>query len=367
MGLGSSGGIDDDDYDDEEEDGIPPEQTTVDDHEGDSGSGTAAAGAAAGAGAASGGGAAAGGAATAGTGNPSVDGEGEDPKEETESENDEAPEQQPPEESETEPEQENTSDEQQPDNQEPDVKESEEEDDEQEAQEAELTVYTDAWDVTGWGIEPVLKKLEQDFGISFDLSYELLSPREFEVEDWNKASSRYAMPYAQVVDLPDDTKISTSALHAARELDQDLFRDYLRRLRIAALVEGRDIEDRGLLIELADEAGYDTTKFNERWYGNIDDIGQYDTTPKMWATVGDHEIPWQGNLEYELAFGVLMDNNVLPVGSPSSYDQLVEEYEPITSKEISVIKGDADAETKLDQVAGVVPSQYGDETFWEQA
>jgi len=247
--------------------------------------------------------------------------------------------------------------------------EEEEEDDDQEPKEAELVVYTDAWDATGWGIEPVLKKLEQDFGLGFDLSYEPFTPRELDSNDWGEVSSRYDMPYTQVVELPDNTKLSTSALHVAQELDPDLFRDYLRRLRIAALAEGRNIEDRELLVELAGEVGFDTYEFEENWYGDIDDMGEFEAIPIIHVTIGDHEIPWSGHLEYGLAYGVLLDNDVLPVGDSSTYDQLVGEYGPITTTEIADITGDdrEQIKTELEEREDVVRVEYGDAGFWDQA
>lgn len=396
MGIGGSGGGGGTDTEDEEEDdeGVPPEQTTVDDipddeTTNDSSGGTAAAAGAAraaagtGGGAASGGGgaAASGGAATGGGGSPpstdgSEDSEDADGSEGSESDSDaDSDDEEETEEEEAAPEDteagrgqepEGTNDEDQAQHQDAEEREPEEAEDEQEPQEAELTVVTDAWDATGWGIEPVLKKLEQDFGMSFGLSYELLSPRELEGDDWDEASARYNMPYAQLVELPNDTRTSTSALHVAQELDQDRFRDYLRRLRIAALVEGRNIENRDLLIELAGEVGFDAKEFDETWRGNIDEINQYTKTPLMWATVGDHEILWRGNLEYGLAFGVLLDNNVPPLGGSSSYERLVSEYGPITTTEVATIMGDnrgqVEAELGESEIARKV--EHGDAVFW---
>jgi len=402
MGIGGSGGGGGTDAEDEEEEdeGVPPEQTTVDDIPDDEpsddsdGDTAAAAGAAAGAvgaggGATSGGGGAAagGGGATGGTGGPSSNGsneggedseESEESESESESESDsdadsgdkEEAEGESPQDTEVEREQEadETTDADQTHNEEGEEGEPEEEEDEQEPQEAELTVVTDAWDATGWGIEPVLKRLDQDFGISFDLSYELLSPRELDGDDWDEASARYDMPYAQPVELPNDTRNSTSALRVAQELDRDRFRDYLRRLRIAALVEGQDIENRGVLIELAEDVGFDVEEFDETWRGNLDEISQYAKTPLMWATVGDREIPWQGNLEYGLAFGVLLDNDVPPLGGASSYERLVSEYAPITTTEIAAITGENETqvEAELGERESARKVEHGDGVFWEK-
>jgi len=397
MGIGGSGGGGGIDTEDEEEDdeGVPPEQTTVDDipddepsdgSDGDTaaGAGAVAEAVGAGGGATSGGGGAAagGGAATGGTGGPSSTGgneKSEDSEESEDSQSDsdsdsgdeEKAKGESPEDTDVEREQKakETTDAEQTQTEEGEEKEPEEEEDEQEPQEAELTIVTDAWDATGWGIEPVLKKLDQDFGMSFDLSYELLSPRELDGDDWDEALTRYDMPYTQSAELPNDTRTSTSALRIAQEWGRDRFRDYLRRLRIAALVEGQDIENRDTLLKLAEDVGFDAEEFDKTWRENIDEISQYAKTPLMWATVGDREIPWQGNLEYGLAFGVLLDNDVPPLGGTSSYERLVREYEPITTTEIATIMGDTEpqVEAELGELESARKVEHGDGAFWEES
>jgi len=396
MGLGGSGGGGTDTDDEkEEDDGVPPEQTTVDDVPDESaddsdGETAAAVGAAAGTvggaggGATSGGGGAAagGGAATGGTGGTSSTGGNDGSEDSEESEDSQSDpdadsgdegktEEEAPEDTEVEQEQEaeGINDADQTQNEEGEEREPEEEEEDQEPQEAELTIVTDAWDVTGWGIEPVLKKLDQDFGVSFDLSYEILSPRVLDGDDWDEASARYDMPYAQSVELPNNTRSSSSALRVAQELDRDRFRDYLRRLRIAALVEDQDIENRDVLIKIAENVGFDAEEFDKAWCGNIDDISQYAETPLMWATVGDHETPWQGNLEYGLAFGVLLDNDIPPLGGSSSYERLVSEYAPITTTEVAAITGDNETqvEAELGERESARKVEHGNGVFWEDS
>lgn len=365
MGLGGSGGGRKDSDENDEETGIAPEQTTLidpaededssDDHTGTAAAGAAGAGAGAGAGVGTG--------PPPGTGNDRVpsgedDDEGEENREAEDGENTETSEDAEDSRFEDATESSDPSENQSPE-------QSSEENEETEPQEAELVVYTDAWDATGWGIEPDLKHLEVEFGIAFDLTYELLSPREIEQSDMDSAIGRYEMPYGQIDCLPESTALSTTALQVAKDQNQNLFRDYLRRLRISALVEGRDIEDRNFLTDVAGRIGYDTDSFLERW-GEPEEIDECEATPLMWATIGDLEIPWSGNIDYEFAWTVFVDRAVPPAGIPLSLPGFVSEHEPTTTAEVAEtfeLPYD-EAFGQLRQHPDIEPVDYGPGTFW---
>ncbi len=382
MGLGGSGDRGDRDEDDED-DGIPPEQETiVDDSEDGSESddskeetavgaaGGAVAGAAAGAGATGAGGAATGaagaaaGGAAANTDDPTgSDKQGGDSTDDNASDDaDESSE-----ESSNEPDGERDEHDSDESNEREEREESEKDDDEDDDEnekenQAELVVYTDAWDATGWGIEPTLKRLDVEFGDNFDLSYEVLSPREIDHEQYDSAVERYDMPFANVEALPDDTVASSKALRVAKDLNPDLFRDYLRRLRIAALVEKRSIEEASTLVDLAGKVGFEREEFEKVMRETADQMTETITkTPVMNGSVGGQNILWSGNLEYGLAFGVLIDNNVSP-GVPLTPTQFVSEYDPVPTVEATTA-----LKIKEDQLSesGVIhKSQFGHADFW---
>lgn len=385
MGLGGSGDRDDCEEDNEEDSSTPPgQETLVDDsgdeakYENDDSDGSAAAGAAGTAAAAGGaaggsGGAAAGaagGAAVAGeeigTGESTGSGEkGEDSSDKEDSED-------------TDESNEESSDESKDERRERDPDESDErrereegekddgeedDDDEEEEKQAELVVHTDAWDATGWGIEPTLKRLDVDFGDNFDLSYEVLPPRELDHGEYVSATGRYEMPYANVEELPDDTVASTKALRVAKDLDPGLFRDYLLRLRIAALVEGQSIEEEGTLVDLAEKVGFGRNRF-EKVMGETasrepESIAK---TPMMNGSVGDEDILWSGNLEYGLAFGVLIDNNVVPEGLPPTPTQFVSEYGPVPTVEATTALNIE--EDQLAESGAIRQTRFGHADFW---
>ncbi len=382
MGLGGSGDRRDRDEDDED-DGIPPEQETIvddsqdesesDDSKEETAVGAAAgavAGAAAGAGATGAGGAATGaaGAAVGGAEANTDDSTGSD-KQGGDSADDNASDDADESNEESSDESDGERDEHDTDesNEREEREESEEDDDEdddenEEENQAELVVYTDAWDATGWGIEPTLKRLDVDFGDNFDLSYEVLPPREIDREQYVSAVGRYDMPFADVEALPDDTVASSKALHVAKDLNPDLFRDYLRRLRIAALVEKQSIEETSTLVDLAGKVGFERKEFEKVMRETADrETETIAQTPVMNGSVGEEDILWSGNLEYGLAFGVLIDNNVSP-GLPLTPTQFISEYGPVSTVEVTTaLKIEED---QLSEQGAIRKAQFGHADFW---
>jgi len=57
----------------------------------------------------------------------------------------------------------------------------------------------------------------------------------------------------------------------------------------------------------------------------------------MWATVVNYGVPWRGDLEYTLTFGVLLDNDVPPAGVSPSIPEFIAEHEPVTAAEVAEI------------------------------
>ena len=387
MGLGGSGNRDDREEDDAEDSSTSPSQETLVDDSGDettnknddsdggaaAGAAGAAAGAASGGAAGGSGGAAAGagaGAAVAGEGNGTGDStesgeEGEDSSDkddlkDADQSNEESTGESEGESRERDPDE---SDEREQREKSEESDEEEDEDEDNEEKQAELVVHTDAWDATGWGIEPTLKRLDVEFGDNFDLSYEVLSPREINREGYVSDARRYEMPCADVGELPDNTVASTRALRVAKNLNPDLFRDYLRRLRIAALIEERSIEEEGTLVDLAEKVGFEKDLFEQTMRETANrEIKPIEKTPAMNGSVGDEEIAWSGNLEYGLAFGVLIDNDVAPEGFPPTLAQFVYRYEPVSTVEATIVLNIE--ENQLAQSGKIHHTRFGHADFW---
>jgi len=377
MGLGGSGDRGDRD-EDEEDDGIPPEQETiVDDSEGENesddskeetavGTSGVVAGTVAGAGGTATGaaGAAVGGAEANtddSTGSDKEDGDSADDNASNDADKSN-------EESSDEPDDERNEQDSNESDEHEEREESEEDEDEgddesEEENQAELVVYTDAWDATGWGIEPTLKRLDVDFGDNFDLSYEVLPPREIDREQYVSAIKRYDMPFADVEALPDDTVASSKALRVAKDQNPDLFRDYLRRLRIAALVEKRSIEETSTLVDIAGKVGFEREEFEKVMRETADrETETIAQTPVMNGSVGEEDIFWSGNLEYGLAFGVLIDNDVASSGFPPTPAQFVSRYGSIPTAEATTALNIE--EDQLAQSREIRHTRFGHADFW---
>jgi len=191
----------------------------------------------------------------------------------------------------------------------------------------------------------------------------VLSPREIDREEYVSDAGRYEMPYADVEELPDDTVSSTKALRVAKDLNPDLFPDYLRRLRIAALVEERSIEEEGTLVDLAEKVGFESEPFEEAMRETADrETKPIAKTPVMNGSVGDEEIMWTGNLEYGLPFGVLIDNDVVPEGFPPTPAQFVSQYGPVPTVEATTALNIE--EDQLAQSGDIRQIRFGHADFW---
>lgn len=241
--------------------------------------------------------------------------------------------------------------------------ESDDEDgeDEDEEENADFTIYTDPWDATGWGNEPDLQRLQETFGDNLTVSYDILPPRP--VNEWD---NNHRMPSIQNPTLPDSTEDSYQALKAAQ--DQDSFREYLRRLRIAAQVQGRNIEDKDLLIDLAEETGLDTEQL-QRDIEKIDvaDPKPVEKTPQMEVTISDIPHYWTENVEYGRAFGRMVGEGVKPFQTGRSIKEFVDEYGPVATTEVTETfqLSREKAIDKLHQSSAIYSIETGMKRFWK--
>lgn len=338
----------------EEEPEAHPDQTSIDEHgtseTGDSGeeeSPTPPTGGDDGGGSAGGGG---GPVATPGTTGDGVTPEGDETEDEPEEEPPEAGDpQEPPEPEEP----------KQPDETE-DTEDPKNEDNEREQNEAEITIYTDSWDVTGWDNEPDLRRLKETFGDKLTIEYDYLPART--IEEWEGDTE---MPTVDELTLPDSTADSYRALTAAQE--QGLTRKYLRRLRIAALSEGRNIESKDVLVEIAEEVGLDTDRLQEDMTNvDVEAPELVKETPQMEVTIAEIPHFWTENIEFGRVFGRMVGEGVQPEPMGRMIPQFVADYEPVTTAEVAeTFELDQDqALEELRQRENIVPRTFGAGTFW---
>jgi predicted DsbA family dithiol-disulfide isomerase len=238
--------------------------------------------------------------------------------------------------------------------------EDEDEDEEQEQNEAEITVFTDPWDVTGWDNEPDLRRLQETFGDKLTVEYDFLPART--IEEWEGNTE---MPTVDDPNFPKSTAESHRALTAAQE--QGLSREFPRRLRIAVLSEGRNIENKEVLVELAEEVGLDTDRLRAGMANvDVDDPEPIEETPQMEVTIADIPHFWTENIEFGRVFGRMVGEGVQPKPTGRTISQFVAEYEPVATAEVAETfeLNQDQAVEELRQRENVVPRDFGAGTFW---
>lgn len=234
--------------------------------------------------------------------------------------------------------------------------EDEEDDEEPEVEEAEVVIHTDPWDTTGWGNEPDFRKLEETYGPMVSVSYDVLPPRR--LEDWDTSIS---MPLTDDPEIPNDTTTSYRAFQAS--IQQGLFRSYLRRLRIAALSEGRNVEDVSVLLELADEVGLDADQLQEDMADvDADEVEHIDEVPEMDVSIGNLTHDWARNVEFGRMHGRFLGEGVKPLPAGRSVAEFVSDYEPVTTQEIEKALDTSRAKFTSDEQ--IDQADYDGGEFW---
>lgn len=139
-----------------------------------------------------------------------------------------------------------------------------------------MTHYTDPWSVWCWAIEPQLLRLRERHGdriesrIKLGAILETAPPPEFPrieiVRMFASARRQSGMPLDPEIVLKKQSGGTIRAGIAAKAVElvePTKLAPYLRRMREAALVDGRDIEELEVQEALAKEAGVDAAAFRE--------------------------------------------------------------------------------------------------------
>lgn len=291
----------------------------------------------------------------------------EPPSEEADDEEEsESPEQPEPDQPDEEPDQEEDSDD--------DEQEDEDDDDEEEEQEAQIVVHSDSWDSIGWGIYPVRLQLKEEYGDQVQFDDQLVPVRDFDSPEerkqyWEKWSPRHGMPVNTNIlndDPPESTEFANRAFAAAREQSIPLARRFMRRLRIAAIVEGTNIEDRDTLFDLARNVGLDTDQLAADW----DDVHVRTSirdveTPKTTIHV-DGQVIQQPGLVTINDLKTPLKRAGLKAEDPQNLYGFVDDHGPVALKEVIQVY-DHNEEEALDELRsteGVQPVEFGDATLW---
>jgi hypothetical protein len=395
MGSYSGGDYDSSDDDDSQDDESTDDhtQTGVDDYTGDSegdgsgedsggGKAAAAAGAAGAAGTAGAGGAGATGAAASGAGGGAVteppegedsgDGDDSDDEEcEEEEEEENQPESPDVEESDIELEDDIEEPETEEDAEEEDADEEENEDEDEEEDETMVVVQeVDALSAMSWGVQPVMKHVEECYGEEIELFYKPAPVREIDPEQakqkWVECSEELEMPIDPSFwdeDPPKSTELVNRAFEAA--LQQYRGMEYIRTLWRHGVAAGRDINDREILIELASDLGLDLEQFEK----DLDEVeveaGERGELPFTLMEVQGNPVPKNGRVRYS-DFKTQFTFQGIDEQEPQELQGFVDEHGPVATPEVMEvydIRRD-EAVQRLQDLDDVSSFENSGENFW---
>lgn len=238
----------------------------------------------------------------------------------------------------------------------------------------QIVVYSDPWDNIGWGLYPVLYRLKEEYGKQIQIDERLVPVREFDspeemIEKWGKDSRRHQMPVNTSVwesDPPVSTAMSNRAYAAARQQGVALARKYFRRLRVASIVEGVNIENRDALISLAEEVGVDSQQLKEDWEEvSVQKSAQEVQIPKTRMYIDEETPTWSGYLHIDDLY-MPIEQMGIEQKEPRPIRDFVKRYGPVAVKEIQQVYelSRQDALRKLEGAEGVTSTAYGETELW---
>jgi predicted DsbA family dithiol-disulfide isomerase len=379
----------DDDDSQDEESTDDHTQTGVDDYTGDgggdgsgedsSGGKAAAAGAAGAAGTAGAGGGGAAGTAASGAGGGAVteppegedSGDGGEPEdEECEDEEEKQPESPDVEEPDVEPEH----DVDEPETEEDAEEDADEEEDEDEDEEEDETVVVvqevDALSAMSWGVQPVMKHVEECYGEEIEVFYKPAPVREIdpkkEKEKWTEAGQQVDMPIDPSFwdeGPPESTELVNKAFEAA--IQQYRGMEYIRALWRRGVAAGRDINDKEVLIELASELGLDSEQFEE----DLDEVeleaGKRGELPFTFMEIQSNPVSKNGRVRYS-DFTTQFTFQGIEEREPQELQGFVDEHGPVAAPEIMEVYGiqREEAIQRLEDLNESSSFEIGGEDFW---
>jgi predicted DsbA family dithiol-disulfide isomerase len=247
-------------------------------------------------------------------------------------------------------------------------------DDEEEKQEAQIVIHSDAWDSIGWGIYPVRLQLKEEYGDQVQFDDRLVPVRDFDsseemIQYWEKWEPRHGMPVNTDIweeQPPKSTELANRAFAAARKQSIPLAKRFMRRLRIAAIVEGVNIENQEILFELAQNVGLDADQLKDDWDDvNIQKSSRDVETPKTTIHV-DGETITQPGLVTVNDLKTPLKRAGLEADDPQPLPGFVDEYGPVAMKEIKQVYDYTREEAlgELNSADDIVAVEYGNTTFW---
>ncbi|MFU1780246.1 DsbA family oxidoreductase [Haloarcula japonica] len=253
-----------------------------------------------------------------------------------------------------------------------DADDQEDEDDDEEEEEVQVVVQeVDALSAMSWCVQPVMKHVEECYGEEIELFYKPAPVREFEdpeqvKEKWMECSEQLGMPVDPSFwdqDPPESTELVNKAFEAAIQQGRGI--DYIRAMWRRAVAAGGDINDKEVLVELAEGLGLDPERFEE----DLDEVeletGDRGELPSTLMQLDVRPASWDGRVRYS-DFSTEFTFQGIPEEEPQELQGFVEEHGPVATPEVMEVYGRQrqEAERELENLKGVSSFEVGGEKFW---
>jgi predicted DsbA family dithiol-disulfide isomerase len=263
----------------------------------------------------------------------------------------------------------------------------------------EIYVFIDPLCPECWAMEPIIKKLQIEYGQLFSLKHVLSGKlsslnkgknKNYEnmAQAWERTASRSGMSCdgSLWIDNPISSPHSASiAIKAAELQGRRLAIFFLRKLQELLFLEKQDISDLKILAECAREIGLDVDEFKKDITSasaaksfqcdlkitSEMDVSEIPTLVFFNQNIEEEGIKISGFYPYEVYVNILEDmlKGLPQPKSPPSLESFVQSFKFVATKEIEVVfdmsKSDVEREMKklvLKQIVERIPAKYG--TFW---
>lgn len=240
-----------------------------------------------------------------------------------------------------------------------------------------LVFFTDPICSSCWGIEPQMRKLQQEYGDYFEVEYRMggllqswstyggtdVSGPQSVAQHWDEASQHYGMPIDGAVWLKDPLSSSyppSVAVKAAQLQDVQKGEKLLRRLKEMVFVEKKNITRWEVIAEAALYAGLELVQLQKDFHGAAKDLFEEDLAlkknlgvrgfPTIFFTDEEgNQFKVYGSKPYETYEQALLKlvPNAVKSKTPKSYETVFNCYDSVTTKEFAVLTNKSTAEATI--------------------
>ncbi|AXR76180.1 disulfide bond formation protein DsbA (plasmid) [Natrarchaeobaculum sulfurireducens] len=228
----------------------------------------------------------------------------------------------------------------------------------------------DALSAMSWGVQPVMKRVEECYSEEIELFYKPAPVRAInpvqEKQKWIDVGQQLGMPVDPSFwddDSPESTELVNRAFEAADR--QRRGEDYIRALWQRGVAAGRDINDREVLIDLASDLGLDSEQFEEDLEEAELESGERGELPFTFMEIQGKPVLKNGRVRYS-DFKTQFTFQGIEEQDPQELQGFVEEHGPVATPEVMEVYGikREEARNRLQDMDGVSSFEVGGEKFW---